>query len=385
MFVSDFAVVGSGSTVVSEIEQNAVVAGVPARPLRARKKELGLSGRIFLSPPSSGPEELEAVRQALESGYLAPIGPDVDAFEKELAEYSGVPHAVAVSSGTAALHLALLIAGVKSGDTVFCSDLTFVAAAAPIRYCGATPLFIDSDLSTWNMDPALLERALEDASQQDALPKAVVVVHGLGLPADVPRLSEICERYGVTCIEDAADFFGGVVDDRPVGWSARMTALSFNGNKIVSASSGGALLCRNAGDADRARHLAFMARRPGPHYEHSELGFSYGLSNVCAAIGRAQLQRLPERRARKESIFNGYVARLWRHAPLNFMPLWSGGRPNFWLSCVTFGSPLEMVVHNPDALLEAQDLRDAALIRLWADDIDARPMWYAHASATAVQ
>ncbi len=335
--------------------------------------------RIFLSPPACGPEELEAVRRALESGYLAPLGPDVEAFEQELAALyavpHAVPHAVAVQSGTAALHLALLAAGVAPGDSVFCSDLTFAATAMSILYCGATPVFIDADGATWNMDPDLLEQALQEAATRGAMPKAVLLVHALGLPADAPRVVEICARFGVPCIEDAADILGGRVGEHPAGGHGRMTVLSFNGNKIVSASSGGALLCRDERDAERARHLAFMARLPGTFYEYAEQGFSYGLSNICAAVGRAQLRRLDARLARKEAIFNAYVQRLAGRAQVQFMPLWNGGRSNFWLTCVTFGQPLEDLPHDAKALAEARALRDGVLARLRGDDIDARPLW----------
>ncbi len=331
--------------------------------------------RIFLSPPACGAEELEAVRYALESGYLAPLGPDVEAFEQELAAVCAVPHVVAVQSGTAALHLALLAAGVARGDSVFCSDVTFVATAMSILYCGATPVFIDADITTWNMDSVILEQALLQAANRNALPKAVLLVHALGLPADAPRVMKICARFGVPCIEDAADILGGRVGERLAGGHGRMAVLSFNGNKIVSASSGGALLCQDGRDAARARHLASMARLPGTFYEYAEPGFSYGLSNICAAVGRAQLRRLDERLAKKEAIFNAYVERLAGRAQVQFMPLWHGGRPNYWLTCVSFGASVQELLTDATALAEARVLRDAALARLRADDIDARPMW----------
>ncbi len=319
--------------------------------------------RIFLSPPHLAGNELEYVARALDSGYLAPVGPDVSAFEAEMAEYlGGDVHCVALSSGTAAIHLALLLSGVVPGDMVLGSDLTFVASANPVLYCGAEPVFVDAAADTWNLDPEALGPWLETrAARALPMPRALVLVHLYGRPADVDAVAELCARHGIVMIEDAAESLGGTHQGRRTGSLARFGVLSFNGNKVLTASMGGMLACRAAA----ARSLAGQAREPSAHYEHRALGYSYGLSNVCAAIGRAQLATLDERLAQRHAVHLGYRERLAGMEGIAFMPEPTWGKSNDWLTCLTFLGDVA----------QAEARRDRTLAALNAADIEARPVW----------
>ena len=314
--------------------------------------------RIFLSSPDVGPAERAALLAAFDSGWIAPVGPDLTAFESELGELVG-RHAVALSSGTAALHLALLAAGVEPGDDVMVSSFTFAASANAVAYCGARPVFVDSDATSWNMNPALLAEALADAARRNQLPRAVVVVDLYGQCADYDPIVATCREYGVTVVEDAAEALGATYRDRPAGSMGDLAILSFNGNKIMTTSGGGVLLADDTATADRARYLATQARQPAVHYEHSEVGYNYRLSNLLAALGRAQLERLPTMIARRLEINQRYRAAL-DGGPLSFMPVPDWSRWNGWLTCVVFDEP---------------DVRDAAMKALDAVDIESRPLW----------
>ena len=269
--------------------------------------------RIYLSPPHLGEAERRFVAEAFDSNWVAPLGPNVDGFEHDLQRYTGAAHAAALSSGTAALHLALILLGVSPGDEVVCSSFTFSASANPILYQGAVPVFIDAEADTWNMDPAALEAALAERQAAGKLPKAVILVHLYGMPAKMTEIMEVCGRYGVPVVEDAAEALGSSYHGRALGTFGAMGVLSFNGNKIITTSGGGALLSSDAEWIKKARFLATQARDPAPHYQHSHVGYNYRLSNVSAGIGRGQMLVLDERvaarranQARYEAFFAPY-------------------------------------------------------------------------------
>ncbi|HLL82212.1 MAG TPA: aminotransferase class I/II-fold pyridoxal phosphate-dependent enzyme, partial [Longimicrobium sp.] len=253
-----------------------------------------------------GGMEQELVADAFATNWIAPLGPHVDAFEREFAEAVGSPHAAALSSGTAAIHLALILAGVERGDEVVVSSLTFSASVNPILYLGATPLFIDSERASWNMDPALLAQALRDRARAGRLPKAVLVVHLYGQSADLDPIVEACREHGVTLIEDAAEALGATYRGRSPGTLGRTGIFSFNGNKVITTSGGGMLVSDDPELIARARKLATQARDPAPHYEHSEIGYNYRLSNVLAGIGRGQLAVLEQRVRARRANFDFY-------------------------------------------------------------------------------
>jgi dTDP-4-amino-4,6-dideoxygalactose transaminase len=290
--------------------------------------------RVYMSPPHMNAEDRELLLAAFDSNWIAPLGPNVDAFENEFAEKVGVQNAVAVSSGTAALHLSLLLLGVGPGDDVITSSFTFAATANAITYVGARPVFIDSSADTWNMDPELLAEELEERARRGALPKAVLVVDICGQCADYEPILAACARYDIPVIEDAAEALGASYKGRPAGSFGRFAAFSFNGNKIITTSGGGMLSCPTKALADRARFLATQARDPAPHYEHSRIGYNYRLSNLLAAVGRGQLARLPERvDARRAN--NAFYRRAFAEVPgIEFMPEASYGRSTCWLTCV---------------------------------------------------
>lgn len=319
--------------------------------------------RVYLSPPHLSGLEESYVQDALASGWVAPLGPQVDAFEEEVAAYVGVQYAAAVSSGTAALHLAAILAGVGDGDSVVCSTFTFAATANVIRYQRAEPVFVDSDAATWNMDPDLLEEALADAAQRGKPPKAVIVVDLYGQCANYARIERICQTYGVVLIEDAAEALGATCNGRKAGAFGAMAALSFNGNKIITTSGGGMLLSTDEALITRARFLATQARDPAPHYQHSTLGYNYRMSNILAAIGRAQLKTLEARVARRRQIFEGYQRGLHDLPGITFMPEAPYGRSTRWLTCIMV-DPERFGVD-----------REAIRLALEAANIESRPLW----------
>lgn len=319
--------------------------------------------RIYLSPPHMSGRELDLVEQAFASNWIAPLGPQVDAFEREFCRTVGARHAVAVSSGTAALHLALILSEVGPGDEVFVSTLTFSASVNPILYQGARPVFVDSERLSWNMDPALLVEALDQRARKGRLPKAVVLVHIYGQSADVEPILQACQRYDVTLIEDAAEALGATYRGRAPGVFGRLGVYSFNGNKIITTSGGGMLVSANEAMIAHARKLATQARDPAPHYEHTEIGYNYRMSNVLAAIGRGQLEVLEDRvRARRHN-FDCYFQMLGSLPGIDFMPEATWGRHNRWLTVITI---------DPDRF--GAD-RETLRLGLEAENIESRPVW----------
>jgi dTDP-4-amino-4,6-dideoxygalactose transaminase len=318
---------------------------------------------ILLSPPHMGDRELEFVQEAFATNWIAPVGPHVDAFEQEFCEAVGAGYAAAMSSGTAALHLALHLAGVEAGDEVFCSTLTFVATANPIKYLGATPVFIDSDRTSWNMDPQKLRNALDHRARIGKLPKAVMLVHLYGQCADLAPICAACDHYDIPLIEDAAEALGATYKGKMAGTFGRMGIFSFNGNKIITTSGGGMLVSDKPALIEKARFLATQARDPAPHYQHSEMGYNYRLSNVLAGIGRGQLQVLPDRVKSRRQNFDAYCQGLGHLPGLEFMPEASFGHATRWLTCLTV---------NPDEF--GRD-REQIRLALTQGRIEARPVW----------
>ena len=337
-------------------------AGRPVDLVSARE----LASRIWLSSPHLGEEESAFVEEAFRTNWIAPLGPHVDGFERELASHVGAGHAAAVSSGTGAIHLALILLGVKPGDTVFCSSLTFVGSANPITYCGARPAFIDSEPATWNMSPAALERAFAWAKANGRMPRCVVIVNLYGQSADMDALLPICERHGVPVLEDAAESLGAHYKGRPSGSFGKVGIFSFNGNKIITTSGGGMLVSQEAGLMAHARKLATQAREPAPHYEHVEVGFNYRMSNVLAGIGRGQLKVLEQRVAQRRRVFDIYREALADHADVQWMPEPEGYRSTRWLTCFTLEGREGA---------EGQARRDRLLRALERHAIEARPVW----------
>lgn len=322
-----------------------------------------MSERIYLSPPHLGEDELRFVHEAFATNWVAPVGPHVDAFEREFAAYVGAEHAVALSSGTAALHLALRLAGVGSGDEVLVSTLTFCASVNPILYQGGRPTFIDSETASWNLDPNLVEDVLRARDQAGKRPKALVAVHLYGQTADLDPLVALCERYGVTLVEDAAEALGATYKGRAPGTFGQSGIFSFNGNKIITTSGGGMLVTGDADLAAHARKLATQARDVAPHYEHSEVGFNYRLSNVLAGIGRGQLRVLDDRVDARRDHFAYYQEHLGDLPGVAFMPEADWGRATRWLTCLTI---------DPDAF--GAD-REQVRLALEDENVEARPVW----------
>src|SRR4051812_17433800 len=276
--------------------------------------------RTYLSPPDVGSEERMLLLDAFDSGWIAPLGPHIDAFEREFADYVGVPHAVALSSGTAALHLALQILNVARGSQVLTSTMTFAATANAITYVGAIPAFVDVSRDSWNMDPDLVEQELERRSRRGDQVAAVLSVDLYGQCADYDRITAICARFGVPLLEDAAEALGATCGRTNAGTFGECAAFSFNGNKIITTSGGGMLVSHRADIVERARHLATQARDPAPHYQHSDIGYNYRLSNLLAAVGRGQLKSLPDKLARRRAVNEHYRGALSHLPGVDFMP-----------------------------------------------------------------
>ncbi len=329
----------------------------------ARREAAGAPPRVFLSPPHIGVREEQLVHEAFTSNWIAPLGPHVDAFESEFARVVGSPHAVALSSGTAAIHLSLMLAGVGAGDEVLVSSLTFSATVNPILYVGARPVFIDSEERSWNLDPELVEDTLRRKAAAGTLPKALIVVHLYGQTADLEPLIQSCARYGVTLIEDAAEALGARYHDRHPGIFGRTGIFSFNGNKIITTSCGGMLVTDDGALAQHARKLATQARDPAPHYQHSEIGYNYRMSNVLAAIGRGQLMVLEDRVAARRNNFDAYKTTLSGIPGLTFQPEANWGRHTRWLTCVLV-DPRQFGADH-----------EAIRLALEKNNIESRPLW----------
>ncbi|MBP7276112.1 MAG: aminotransferase class I/II-fold pyridoxal phosphate-dependent enzyme [Kiritimatiellae bacterium] len=351
--------------------------------------------RLFLSPPHMSGRELERVHEAFASNYIAPLGPMVDAFEKEFSAYTGIPHCVALSSGTAATHLAVRHLGIGPGDEVLASTLTFIGSVTPVTFEGATPVFIDCDEASWNMDPLLLEQAIQDAERRGKLPKAAIPTDLYGQPCDLPRIVEICGRYRIPVICDSAEAMGAryrrsevgrqrTEDGGPssevrgqtsdirdpksdqwahAGFDAWASVYSFNGNKTITTSGGGMLASHDKDLIDHARKLSQQARDPAPWYEHTEIGFNYRMSNVLAAIGRGQLDVLEERVKRRREIFEAYRQRIGDLPGISFMPEPAVCHGNRWLT---------VILIDPKAFgADTHAVREALEI----ENIEARPVW----------
>jgi dTDP-4-amino-4,6-dideoxygalactose transaminase len=323
----------------------------------------GKMTRIYLSPPDVGPLERELLLEAFDSNWIAPLGPHVEAFEREFGAMIGVPHAVALSSGTAALHLALLGLDIGDGDEVLTSTLTFAATANAITYVGARPRFIDASAATWTMDVDLLEEELEDRVRQGRVPAAVIAVDLYGQCCDYEPLLDICGFYGIPVIEDAAEALGASCGGAQAGAFGACAAFSFNGNKIITTSGGGMLVTHNRALAERARYLAAQARQPAAHYEHTAVGFNYRLSNLLAAVGRGQLQGLQAKIERRRAIRRRYQEALGDLPGVRFLPEAPYGRSNAWLTCITV---------DPEAFgATREDIR----LHLESRSIESRPVW----------
>lgn len=319
--------------------------------------------RVYLSPPHMSGHELALLREAFESNWIAPLGPHVDAFERELAEAVGVGHAAALSSGTAALHLALRLLGVRAGDEVLCPTLTFAGSAFPVLYQGARPVFLDAHPETWTVNPTLLAEELERRRARGRPPKAVITVDLYGQPCHHEEILAACAEHGVPVVEDAAEALGSRYRGRPVGGFGRFGVFSFNGNKILTTSGGGGLVSDDGAAIARARKLAAQAREAFVHYEHEEIGFNYRMSNLLAAVGRGQLRLLQERVQARRRNFRLYRDALGDLPGLAFLEEPPDGRSNRWLTCVTV---------DPEAF--GAD-REAIRRALEADDVEARPVW----------
>lgn len=322
---------------------------------------MDLDERILLSTPHLGTQEMEYVDEAFKTNWIAPLGPNVDAFEREFAEYVGVAHAAAMNSGTAALHLALRLLEVNSGDYVFCSSLTFVASANPILYQGATPVFIDSEPNSWNMSPRALKRALEDAEREGNLPKAVIVVDLYGQSADFDELQGVCRKYEVPIVEDAAESLGATYKGKASGSFGDISIFSFNGNKIITTSGGGMLVSDDPEVVQKARFLSTQGREDVRHYEHKKLAYNYRMSNVLAGIGRGQLEVLPERIIARRKIFDRYASGLKDISEICWMPEADFGVCTRWLSACQ---------------VRSDNKTSSGLIDyLKLENIEARPVW----------
>ena len=326
------------------------------------------SSKIWLSSPHIGKNELRYVNEAFETNWIAPLGPSISAFEKELAGITNTRSAAAISSGTSAIHLALILLGVKSGDHVFCQSMTFCATANPIVYQGAIPVFIDSERDTWNMDPNLLRTALVESRSKNKLPKAIIPVHLYGMPAKMSEILAVAKEFNVPVIEDAAEALGSEIKNKPCGGFGDFGILSFNGNKIITTSGGGALLSNDPEIIEKAKFLASQSRDPAPHYQHSHIGYNYRMSNVLAGIGRGQLEVLPERVSSRRANFQRYVDYFsvlnQNGFDVQFQEEPNGYYSNRWLSCILL---------NP-----AQNnglTREVVRLALEEDNIESRPLW----------
>lgn len=324
--------------------------------------------KIWLSSPHIGLAEQRYVNEAFETNWIAPLGPNVNAFEDGLQEQTKASHAAALSSGTSALHLALILLGVKAGDTVICQSMTFSASANPILYLGAIPIFIDSEPDTWNMDPNLLRTALVEANQNGKLPKAIIPVHLYGMPAKIHEIIQIANEFNIPVIEDAAEALGSNISNKSCGSFGVFGVLSFNGNKIITTSGGGALISENAELIEKARYLSTQARDPAPHYQHSVIGYNYRMSNVLAGIGRGQLEVLNDRITARRTNYKRYVDYFskfnnkgfdikFQNEPINYFS-------NRWLTCILVNQDTNFGL-----------TREVIRLSFEKDNIEARPLW----------
>ena len=316
-----------------------------------------MAERILLASPHMGGGEMKYINEAFRTNWIAPLGANVSGFEDDLKEYAGARSVVALSAGSAALHLAMILAGVGPGDTVFCQDLTFAASVNPVMYQQARPVFLDSERDSWNLDPKLVGRAIE----RYGVPKALVAVHLYGMPAQMDEIAAVCREYGIALIEDAAEALGSELAGQKCGTFGEFGVFSFNGNKIITTSGGGALVCRRKEDAEHALKLATQARERAPWYEHTEVGYNYRMSNICAGIGRGQMEVL-ERRLEQKRAIRAYYEEALKGLPLRFQPGTPDSRSNCWLPAILFEEGCGVT---PAQAIEA----------LGQADIEARHIW----------
>ena len=314
--------------------------------------------RIYLSSPTMHGLEMKYIQEAFDTNWVAPLGENVDEFENEMASFLGVQHAAALVSGTAALHLAIKLCGVKPGDIVLCSDLTFSATVNPVSYEGGQQVFVDSERDTWNMDPAALERAFEKYPH----PKAVIVANLYGTPAKLDEIKGICDKHNVPLIEDAAESLGATYRGNQTGTFGKYAALSFNGNKIITTSGGGMFLSNDEAAVKKVRFWATQSRDPAPHYQHSEIGYNYRMSNIVAGIGRGQLVYLNEHIQKKKQIYETYK-KAFKDLPISMNPHTKDSEPNYWLSCILIDKAYTKVTY--------QQIMKALL----QENIESRPIW----------
>lgn len=318
--------------------------------------------RIFLASPHMGGMEEVYVKEAFDTNWIAPLGPNVNNFEKEIANYVKIKDSVALASGTSAIHLALKAIGIEKGDRVFCSSLTFAASCNPIMYEGGEPVFIDSERKSWNMSPIALEKAFKECEKEGKLPKAVIVVHLYGQSADMDKIMEICNKYNCPVIEDAAESLGAIYKGKETGTIGEFGIYSFNGNKIITTSGGGMVVSNNIEKIEKIRFLSTQAREKERHYEHKEYGYNYRMSNIVAGIGRGQLKVLDERIAKKKEIFETYKEAFKDIKDIEMMPICDYGNPNYWLSCITV---------KEKSKVKPLDI----ILALEKENIESRPIW----------
>ena len=318
--------------------------------------------KIWLSPPHMGGRERELVKEAFDANWIAPVGPHISNFEQELSKLSQNFNIAALSSGTAAIHLALILAGVQKNDNVICSSFTFSASVNPIKYLGANPIFIDSDKESWNMCPELLTKAIKDGIKNNKKPKAIILVHLYGMPAKLDEIIAVANSFEIPIIEDAAEALGSKYKNQQLGTFADFGIYSFNGNKIITTSGGGALVCKNKKLIEKAKFLSTQSRDEAPHYEHSEVGYNYRMSNVCAAIGVGQLVVLTERVTRKREIFNFYKNELSTIKEITFLEELEVSFSNYWLTTILL---------DKNSTIDREQLR----LHLEKDNIESRPLW----------
>jgi dTDP-4-amino-4,6-dideoxygalactose transaminase len=319
-----------------------------------------MNGRIYIAAPKMCGKEMEFINQAFKDNWIAPLGPNVDAFENEICEYVGAKYAVAMNTGTSAIHMALKYAGVGNGDIVFCSSLTFVASCNPIVYLNATPVFIDSEPESWNMSPVALQKAFEKYNPKTV--KAVVVVDLYGQSADMNKIVDVCDKYNVPVIEDAAESFGAAYKNKMSGTIGKFGIFSFNGNKIITTSGGGMLICPDEEAKKKILKWITQSRDNTRYYEHSELGYNYRMSNICAGIGRGQLTVIAERIEKKKELYDTYKKAFSDIDEIEMMPICGYGKPTYWLSCCILKHKCRI---NPTDIISA--LED--------NNIESRPVW----------
>ncbi len=322
---------------------------------------MNVKEKIWLASPHMGGDELHYIKEAFDTNWIAPLGPNISALERTIENYTGCRHAAVLSSGTSAIHLSLVLSNVSAGDEVFCSSFTFSASANPIVYQGATPVFIDSESETWNMSPELLEEAVKDRIRKGKKPKAVILVHLYGMPAKIDEIMNICNQYDLILIEDSAEALGSMYRGKAVGTFGKFGIFSFNGNKIITTSGGGALISSDEKAVEKARFLATQARDKAPHYQHSQIGYNYRMSNICAGIGRGQFEVLNERIVQKRSIYERYKKEFSSIDKIGFIDEPPDSFSNRWLTTI---------------LVQSKNItRETIRIALEKENIEARPLW----------